>query len=940
MSGLILDLRIVAPKDVAALASDDLMDTMLLGSFVSADINDVAGLKPYGIGFAVPTAGCMIVGELSSAEQQYMRWKGQQYSFRQGKIVPWIEPLRGVVKEAVHKGCYSKPIRSVVALAEGGWCTPLRALAEFGKGDGMCPLCAPLGLGVQRELAAVLRCGDRGSGAQALPRTHARTSHRSSAWSSATSSDTERPARDEAQATYLAVGIGNTFQNAPWPRTACLAHRCIACPSIHARVGEDVPFAIRKRWSANAWDPLYRRGVPGLPRVPPPPPECEEWFGMSSPLADGIMATGKGYTDGACKGFWRRARRAGWGICIVNELDSVEWALYGTCSDLLATALKAELWAVFQLLRRCPLATVSAGEKLLTIGIDNLEACKGIEAGPVYCCAANRQGADIWCRIWAIIADAGGRSFRDVGVEVKKVKAHLGTYDINAGKITVTDYIGNSYADRAAVKGALMAERLSPTQEARSHFARANAYYRWVVSIASNWAQDTALEKDDRNGPKAKPKQGQQALATRAVDTHQLLPHEVWKTIALRKSKPAKIASGGVACRLCGNTASLRTWRSFAKKPCGRRLRGLAAAPRFTIASMHRKGAAYLAGADDETERSIKQLVIELSARKAPGPKSDRQWQGAASGHALVSDPRQGDGVDCQHYLEGADALAECKQNVDAASVIIGAVVGGPVDSAGVLEVPGIISRKHLLRRLRSETPSNALMCQPLREQGGLPNSGRDGRSFARLTNSRRDPPRLFAGDSRRILKVRGLASYAAEDVDGALISLVRSSATSATQVVVGGQPRPKKARASASRPSDHAQHQDVCLPSPESLQDRSATGFSSAVDVFKDGGIVVPELRAAPLVAAAGGDQRTDEAASDLRRPVPLEEFPVSVGHGHRLCRSGSIVWCSSCAAFAEYRIGKRLQARCTGSVPGRHDSRLKLLRLNLHPINGLPLF
>ena len=85
------------------------------------------------------------------------------------------------------------------------------------------------------------------------------------------------------------------------------------------------------------------------------------------------IVQGRAYTDGACRGFWRRTRRAGWGACVVDDMGYVEWGIYGSCPDAYASSLRAELWGVLGILRYAvaPLA----------IGVDNAEVITSWSSG-------------------------------------------------------------------------------------------------------------------------------------------------------------------------------------------------------------------------------------------------------------------------------------------------------------------------------------------------------------------------------------------------------------------------------------------------------------------------------------------------------------------------------------------------------------------------------
>ena len=54
--------------------------------------------------------------------------------------------------------------------------------------------------------------------------------------------------------------------------------------------------------------------------------------------------------------------------------------------------LRAEVWALLQLLRSCV--------PPITVYVDNASVVRGVEAGKRWCCAAARPHADVWRKIW------------------------------------------------------------------------------------------------------------------------------------------------------------------------------------------------------------------------------------------------------------------------------------------------------------------------------------------------------------------------------------------------------------------------------------------------------------------------------------------------------------------------------------------------------------
>ncbi len=175
-----------------------------------------------------------------------------------------------------------------------------------------------------------------------------------------------------------------------------------------------------------------------MPKHLPPPPEIEGWGEAGMP-ADGALARGDVYTDGAMSSCLGLARRAGWGVVSLNADNSVEWALHGTLSERFPTVVRAELRAVLEALRR------TAGP--INIHTDSQEVVDGFTIGETWSTAPRRSGASIWRQIWPLIRELGEE------VQILKVKRHTDIDDVSAGRITLREHIGNSQADRAARAG-------------------------------------------------------------------------------------------------------------------------------------------------------------------------------------------------------------------------------------------------------------------------------------------------------------------------------------------------------------------------------------------------------------------------------------------------------------------------------------------------------
>ncbi len=144
---------------------------------------------------------------------------------------------------------------------------------------------------------------------------------------------------------HAACRLCNAAAGTTWHRTGACSHTA----DTRSADGGCPPWLLRKG-ARSLWDPLFSRGVPALPKVPPPP-EAAHW-GLSGRPSEAVTATGDVYTDGALAGRWRRIMRAGWGlVALADGSDVALWALYGTMADLQPSIIRAELRAVLEALR-------------------------------------------------------------------------------------------------------------------------------------------------------------------------------------------------------------------------------------------------------------------------------------------------------------------------------------------------------------------------------------------------------------------------------------------------------------------------------------------------------------------------------------------------------------------------------------------------------------
>ena len=105
---------------------------------------------------------------------------------------------------------------------------------------------------------------------------------------------------------------------------------------------------------------------------------------------------------------------------------------------------------------------------------------KGPEEGLEWSTVAEREGADLWRRIWARASRLNGEG---IEIRVMKVKGHAAKEDVQERRVKAIDAIGNHEADRAAVQAAKMAELDSPTKQQHEQYDTAMEWYKWSLYI-------------------------------------------------------------------------------------------------------------------------------------------------------------------------------------------------------------------------------------------------------------------------------------------------------------------------------------------------------------------------------------------------------------------------------------------------------------------------
>ncbi len=236
-----------------------------------------------------------------------------------------------------------------------------------------------------------------------------------------------------------------------------LWHRLARCPLTEQVRSEKCDGGLLRSAKAQLWDPLFSRGVPARPKVPPPP-SARTWWERGAEGAE-FAATGRVYSDGSAQGWHWRAVRAGYAAVCVDDDGRILWTLRGICGEPFASVYRAELRAVLETLR--------VAVPPLTIHLDNAAVVRGFTRGEAWCTRVGGEASDIWREVWHRWRDIGG------GVQIKKVRAHTSVLDIVRGRITEADRNGNAAADKAAKEALAAAKAEAPADNYNTHLARA-----------------------------------------------------------------------------------------------------------------------------------------------------------------------------------------------------------------------------------------------------------------------------------------------------------------------------------------------------------------------------------------------------------------------------------------------------------------------------------
>ncbi len=680
-----------------------------------------------------------------------------------------------------------------------------------------------------------------------------------------------------------------------------LWHRVGTCSCSKALRDSAACTSMLKYGATHLSDPLFLQGVPAKPHPPDPPPLIErsaiEGVDGSEGTGDAIY-TGEAYTDGALKALGpRRFWRGGWAAVVVDGKGKVTHGVWGTCPDAYPSSLRAELWAVMQLLLKAL--------PPLRVHVDCAEVLRGISRGPAWCTDGAREGADLWRRIWHSLLQMGG------GVTFRKVKAHTTEAHVQSGLITAVQRRGNEHADRLAKFGAAEAERRSPTKAVRRAYFRAVSYYKWIATLAAQWPADTeAIPRTrGRRGQQGQGQKGQEETAaavdaaatfreddprdtTGEGDSAQLASSEDKAAWAVHARSPHELwAEGGrLRCKACGRNALGQARAAMARAACpgtlvermggeegiqgssaetALRSRGWAPAPTRRPAAK-RPACTSIDGGDQNKATKIRKVSSEVLETNL-----------VAEAYGECEDPHPEMCID-QHVMDDLhlephllfDPLCPHAHEVEEDVFGFGAL---GMDDDGNDEVHETASRGRNTdggqkRATGSATCSGVDAARAAAFDGAGMSSGASGSADAACAQAGAAEDRGGSEDNGRVVRRRLCKKTAPEEANG---------------------------------------YSELAAPAaPRAERDAPPAG---------------------PRRRGADGIPTADAA----RRGGQSQQLGAKWGAGHRLSATNGIVWCRRCGHFSAERV-RALAAACRGEAVGVYASRRQRLLEGRHPVTG----
>ena len=122
------------------------------------------------------------------------------------------------------------------------------------------------------------------------------------------------------------------------------------------------------------------------------------------------------------------ARRAGFAAAMPNDDGDVLLVLYGPLYVLDPTAYKAELYGVVRVAENCL--------PPITVYLDCLSVVETYRRGKAFCCSSQRQAADLWRRLWAVVEEFGCDGTGAPLMQLRWLKGHATQSHIDKGIAT------------------------------------------------------------------------------------------------------------------------------------------------------------------------------------------------------------------------------------------------------------------------------------------------------------------------------------------------------------------------------------------------------------------------------------------------------------------------------------------------------------------------
>ena len=175
------------------------------------------------------------------------------------------------------------------------------------------------------------------------------------------------------------------------------------------------------------------------------------------------------------------------------------------------------------------------------------------------------------------------------------------------------------------------------------------------------------------------------------------------------------------------------------------------------------------------------------------------------------------------------------------------------------------------------------------------------------------------AGDRRSFLQAKRwyswlatlVANWPADTQRKISVRSVPQEAGRAEDALVRVQPRGASAAAAAAAAATVAAAA-AAAPAAASV---TATATTAVVTATSEAAAAAPALAGGGQGGAA--DRRRRRSRSRGRTLAESSKEPRSFGKGHRVFMSGSLYWCRTCGAYAEFRF-KSLKEACPGEADG----------------------